>query len=290
MTAQARKWIRDVRSAGWRCEFAAMCAVMFFLAAPVQGGERAGAAAGSPQITGAPELRVVGPARPLYPGSAFEIEFQVGTATDPVQGLFGISFELRYSSAEFLQISDPVALQAGDFLLPDVYTFVRHEPENGVMYLAVSRKRGASGRYGNGVVLKLPLRFANNAPAGWQVCFEVSGITANDSLGNRIEVAPGPALCLRVAEPRIEVTPNPFTPNGDDHNDRTRFRRDGGLPHDWVILIMDRAGRVIRRLRNGNDTWDGRDEEGRLVLPGAYLYVIRKDTRLMRRGVIGVIR
>ncbi len=237
-----------------------------------------------------PQVWIEKPTVELLAGTSFELRIHAGTEQAPVRSLFGLSFELHYSSDDFIEFLPPVQAQAGDFLQPNVYTFTRYEKNQKVLYLAVSRKRGAAGQSGHGVVLSLPMRFADNAPPGWEVCFKIASVTANDSAGTRLAVDPGPTRCIHVLEPHIDVIPNPFTPNGDGFNDRIRFKRDGGIPDPWVILIMDRTGRLIRRFTHGQDTWDGRDEKGRPMLPGVYLYHIRDGNRTVRRGLIGLIR
>ena len=36
--------------------------------------------------------------------------------------------------------------------------------------------------------------------------------------------------------------------------------------------------------------WDGRDDQGRLVPPGSYLYVVYDEGRTMDRGICAVVR
>lgn len=225
-----------------------------------------------------------------FAGEAIDLSFRAGSPDAPVSHLFGVAFELSYSDGTYLIFNTPEDALAGDFLQPDVYTFTRHEPANRVFYLAVSRKRGATGQSGSGIVLSLPVRVSEEAPVGWQTCFTLRNIIANDSLGTPITLQPGPTVCIRVSEPEVEVVPNPITPNDDGYNDEVEFRRDGGIPPNWVIQIMDRTGLVIRQLSNGEDRWNGRDEQGKLMLPGAYLYTIRDGKRLVKRGVLGIIR
>ncbi len=220
----------------------------------------------------------------------FDLRFTIGSAAQPVDGLFGISFELHYSSIEQIELAAPLVLENIDFLQPDVYTFVRHEPENKVIYLAVSRKRGAAGQDGAGLLFSLPLKISAQAVPGWNTCFTIRNVFANDSTGTQLPVQAGDPFCLTVVEPEVEVVPNPFTPNDDGFNDGTEFKRDGGIPSNWVIIIMDRSGRTIRELRNGENIWNGKDSSGQLVLPGAYLYVIKDGERFVRRGLLGVVR
>ena len=81
---------------------------------------------------------------------------------------------------------------------------------------------------------------------------------------------------------QIEAGPAVLTPNGDEHNDVV------GLEYSlveltgpsWVVVaVWDLSGRRVRQVYGGLDgvgiyerMWDGRDESGRLVPPGLYLY------------------
>jgi gliding motility-associated-like protein len=223
-------------------------------------------------------------------GSPFKLSVMAGSPTAPVTDLFGVAFELRYTAANYFRPVTPVQIQPGAFLQPDTYDFIRQEPANAVFYLAISRKRGAPGQSGSGEVLALNFEITANAPPGTQICFSLANIAANDSAGKAIALQAGPAVCLTVDDVAIVVVPNPFTPNDDDANDRVEFRRDGGIPPDWVIRLMDRAGRTVRLLTGGANTWDGLDDQGRPMAPGAYLYTISNRAQVMKRGVIALVR
>ncbi len=87
---------------------------------------------------------------------------------------------------------------------------------------------------------------------------------------------------------QIEAGPAVLTPNGDAHNDVV------GLGYSlveltnpsWVVVaVWDLSGRRMRRVYEGLDgigtyeqLWDGRDESGRLVPPGLYLYRVSVET------------
>lgn len=91
----------------------------------------------------------------------------------------------------------------------------------------------------------------------------------------------------------FKVDPNPFTPNGDGINDETKlsfFLANIGEPRNLIggeirklkILIFDLQGRLVKEVYNSTSSaaafiaqnsfsWDGRDENGKLVRPGPYL-------------------
>ncbi|HEX9972397.1 MAG TPA: VWA domain-containing protein [bacterium] len=88
----------------------------------------------------------------------------------------------------------------------------------------------------------------------------------------------------------FEVIPNPFTPNEDGFNDWTEFRKGSNIPQEWVITILDRAGRQVRQLHNGDRIWNGKDESGQIMLPGCYLYLVSSGKKIIYRGLIQLIR
>ena len=81
---------------------------------------------------------------------------------------------------------------------------------------------------------------------------------------------------------QLAVGPVVLTPNGDGHNDSARLGYDllELIAPAWVSVgVWDLSGRRVRRVYAGWDgvglyerVWDGRDEAGRLVPPGLYLY------------------
>ena len=223
-------------------------------------------------------------------GTTFRLTFYIGTATAPVSNLFGLAFELHYTNGEHIWPVAPARAEPGPFLQPETYDFALAEPERGMISLAVSRKRGNAGRSGHGEVLSVQFEVSEDAPSNTEFCFSVMNITADDSVGGTVNVVPGDPLCLRVEDLSVKVVPNPFTPNDDGSNDRVEFRRVGGIPPEWTISILDRYARVIKRLSNSENTWDGTDDNQREMLPGVYLYMVQDGQEILDRGVIGLVR
>ena len=93
-----------------------------------------------------------------------------------------------------------------------------------------------------------------------------------------------------------------LTPNGDTFNDFTTITFDLfklTRPTPTTIEIFDLGGRRLRLLLNqelgdGHHgiLWDGTDDAGRVVTPGAYLYRVSVDGDdgvITRQGVLGVV-
>jgi photosystem II stability/assembly factor-like uncharacterized protein len=79
--------------------------------------------------------------------------------------------------------------------------------------------------------------------------------------------------------PQLAALPNPFGP-------RTTIRYDLAAPARVTLLVADPAGRVVRRLAAGAQEagphrleWDGRDDGGRDLPAGVYLYVLHAGDR-----------
>ena len=142
----------------------------------------------------------------------------------------------------------------------------------------------------------------------------------NDETGDLAEVIPQPAAngdatpdvatnALLVVVDEISnvvkspnITPNPFTPNGDGINDEVVFSFDLFLLLEQVdvqLEIYDLSGRRVTQLQMGGSTagnleikWDGRDQDGQMTPPGIYLYrlaVDSDDSSIERSGTLSLV-
>lgn len=81
---------------------------------------------------------------------------------------------------------------------------------------------------------------------------------------------------------KVNLGPNPFTPNGDGVNDEIAVDYSLlslSVPRPVHISIYDLSGQRIRILHDGPErngryedkSWDGRDDQGEMVAPGIYI-------------------
>jgi hypothetical protein len=76
-----------------------------------------------------------------------------------------------------------------------------------------------------------------------------------------------------------EITPRIITPNGDLHNDVIFFKFDSSLTSIPITTgVFDITGAKIADLKLGLNetalTWDGKDNGGKVVSSGVYIYSI----------------
>lgn len=116
---------------------------------------------------------------------------------------------------------------------------------------------------------------------------DVLSFTEEMSDRNALDVVTSVARAIEDVVQRVEVKPNPFTPNADGINDAAQITYDILRVVEEVpvsLEIYDLSGRLIRSWTNQRavgrfaEEWDGTDNEGNHVPPGMYLMKITGDT------------
>jgi len=97
---------------------------------------------------------------------------------------------------------------------------------------------------------------------------------------------PGSANSIYIENPasgaEASAEPNPFSPDGDGHQDRTIIFFRLPWPRSQVsVKIFDRLGRLVRApavqrdfAQEGSLVWDGRDDGGRICPMGIYIVLL----------------
>lgn len=134
---------------------------------------------------------------------------------------------------------------------------------------------------------KLNPRLEGRLGSSWAASVAGSGSTpaARNSLFFEVE-AP---------DSRLDIDPNPFSPDGDGFEDFTAIQYRLDLETAFADLrIFDLRGRLIRHLGNGERiaregrfVWDGRDDRGRSARIGAYICLLQVfDANRQRRETL----
>ncbi len=116
---------------------------------------------------------------------------------------------------------------------------------------------------------------------------DVLSFTEDMSDRNTLDVVTSVALAIEDVVARVNIEPNPFTPNGDGINDAATITYDilrvvESVP--VVVEVYDLSGRVVRHWTNERsvgsftEAWDGTNGDDNLVPPGLYLIKLTGDT------------
>ncbi len=93
---------------------------------------------------------------------------------------------------------------------------------------------------------------------------------------------------------KVEVVSNVITPNGDDYNEEAIVEYSESLYPQAAFHVFDLRGlpvRVLRRPTRLNQfAWDGKDENGGLVLPSVYIWILEDQGKRIASGRFVIIR
>ena len=120
---------------------------------------------------------------------------------------------------------------------------------------------------------------------------DVANTLTEQDEGNNIATLP-----LTVERPdQLPVSPNPFTPvpTTEGLNDVVKFRvAEFGLnqPTVRIYTFQGRLVRTINQVEGGVLEWDGTDDDGERMPPGAYLYVVQDGGQDVASGDVVLAR
>jgi hypothetical protein len=121
-------------------------------------------------------------------GTEFIVNIETGTTGNPVTDLFGISFKLNYTNTNYMNF---MTTEPGPFIGTDVIFFPTPDDPNGKVAIGISRKSGQGGVNGAGSIAKIKFITELSTPHNTPVDFTISDVTANNSVGNPINLTPG---------------------------------------------------------------------------------------------------
>lgn len=91
---------------------------------------------------------------------------------------------------------------------------------------------------------------------------------------------------------RSVFVPTAFTPNGDGYNDLLTFGTFN--VRDFDFQVFDKWGKVMYETKDVNAAWDARDNKGKSVPEGVYMYIVRgflsDGGKIDEKGTITIVR
>jgi len=122
-----------------------------------------------------------------------------------------------------------------------------------------------------------------------EICFRLDCL---DEIAESDEGNNTACTVLEIEETPCDAHPNPFTPNGDNTNDRAIIEFPGSFTKTTTIKIFDLDGNPVRRIETtGNITnWDGADDTGAPLPRGTYIYLILREGKVVCKGAITLAR
>lgn len=146
---------------------------------------------------------------------------------------------------------------------------------------------------GSRAPVTIPLRFQTTGTHEVELLIDtgdnIREVTeANNSQKLVVQISQAPAIASRLI-----VRPNPFTPNNDGFNDQVEFDYAGLNLRSPSLQIFDANGIAIWNSNgsiSGRFIWNGRNEHGREVIPGVYLYTLRDQGNNVTSGYVVVAR
>ncbi|MCI0532476.1 MAG: lamin tail domain-containing protein [candidate division Zixibacteria bacterium] len=126
-------------------------------------------------------------------------------------------------------------------------------------------------------------------PSNWWRSVDPKGATPNAP--NSVSVAYSSSI-------KLEISPNPFSPDGDGWEDQASISYIIPLGVEFTLKIFDRRGRLVRTLWDkqsavsGQINWDGKSDSGDNLHSGVYILLAETigDKRETKKEAIAIIK
>lgn len=183
--------------------------------------------------------------------------------------------------------TDPTSIEVrfyGKRLNGDTYSFTYYIGDNGVEFIDSTQTLKLT-------VPILPGINIDNEDSLWISIEQACDLTESCAPNCITE----PYVCMKfiAAEFECRSHPNPFTPDGNNINDRAFFDYPKRFFRDATVYIYDMQGVELRQIDVGPEhtyAWDGNDSRGNPCRPGIYLYVVEVNGEVICTGTVVLAR
>ena len=198
---------------------------------------------------------------------------------EDVADLFGISFEMTFSSASFVE---SLTEESGSWLGNDIVSIVNINISTGIVGYGMSRKAGQGGISGTGVIARLKVKLKDIASV--ETLLLLQNVLANNASGAPITFSVVNQSITEVELVHQGGIPNTFVLNQNypnPFNPETSIEYNLPQPAEVMLSVFDINGKEVRQLLHETKTagshstlWDARDIYGQFVASGTYFYRI----------------
>ncbi len=216
-------------------------------------------------------------------------QFFINIRASEVANLFGLAFELIYDQPQLLKV---LTVEPDNLFGNDVVYLSRVDSAAGKIAIGISRKSGQPGANGEGSSVRILAQTSAATPVGAIINLSLQNVFANGPNGQivyletesaRITIGPtsvddettGASI---IAYQLHQNYPNPFNPE-------TLIQFDVPTAGQVVVKVYNFLGQEMRTLVSGirqvgrhELLWDGRDNLGRNVPSGVYLYRLQSGS------------
>lgn len=217
------------------------------------------------------------PERQAAPGNLIQVPINLAGADSVAGGEMILQFDP--AALEFVRI-DSIGL-AREFLLA-------FKLKDDQIAISMARATASSRSYATLLGLVFRIKKSLELGAATELTWKETHLYAESTAELAHQVEHG---VIRAKD--LNVFPNPFTPNLDGINDIVNFVVPDSLAGTATAKIYGIAGELVRELADQGTTymqWDGRNEDGVLMMPGVYLYLIQVNGKALKSGTITLMR
>lgn len=228
----------------------------------------------------APELYFSSSATSYLPGAWVDIDINLGTATFPIDSLYGIAFNINYNSSLVQPGSESIFYPASWLGTPslDAITVGKINPTGNIFYCGETRI-DHNNVSGNGKIATFRFQTLTSISSLSPLSFSVQGYTANladgtavslDTSSYTILVAPSTIGINTLEKKNILVYPNPS--HGTFHI--------SGLKKGSQIIVTDMLGKIVleKTANSENDIIELKEKS-----IGVYFYKIIDDGKILKQ-------
>ncbi len=211
-------------------------------------------------------------------------KFLIKIKVREVSNLFGLSLELAYDQPQLLQA---LAVEPDSLFGQDAVFYSNTDVATGKIAVGISRKAGQASINGTGAVVRVKAKIAANAAAGAKINLSLQNVVANAANGAAMKLSPQAAS--------LTVSSITGIASNEETSAPTSYRLHQNHPNPFnagtliayeipqagpvSLKIYNLAGQEILEMVNAVQqpgryqiNWYGRDNTGKLVPSGIYIY------------------